>query len=1177
MRKVWTLLIGAAALAFAAPASAEAELKYAAPPTWVQPLPLPAAGSNEERPASILLQDQQILVEKGRTTSFTRLVLQIHNSAGLAAGNISLPWNPATQSLTVNRLLIRRGAEVIDVLAGGQRFTTLRRETNLDAATLDGILTANIQPEGLQEGDAIELATTLLEQDPVMQGHVQGAFAAWNGTHIRSARARVTWPSDLDLKFRYSELTAGPVRTEGGVKTVEIRAENLEPLVTPKGAPARFALARLVETSDFDGWAEVGGLLAPLFQKAAVIAPAGPLRTEVEKIRASTSDPAARVEQALALVQSRVRYVALLMGEGGYVPATAEETWARRYGDCKAKTALLLALLNEFGVEAEPVAVHSSLGDAIPGRLPMLALFDHVIVRATVGGRNVWLDGTRTGDTSLKRLRVPAFGWGLPLVPDAKLVRILPSPLDRPDNDTLIEIDATAGVFAQATVRIEEVFRGDSAILLDTIYSQLTAGQREEALRKNALGYTDTFQVKSSSAKFDKATGELRMVTTGEAKLKWDDDWFYVPTSTIAFNPDFHRQDGPNREAPFVTAYPGFTKKRTTIKLPPAFMTSQVMPQPVSETLAGVEYRQSLTRNGNSITVDTSERVLLPEVPYKEAIAAAPRLKALHDAEVNIRVPESYRRTPADLSALTTATPASAHAFIDRGIALLDVKHFAKAEEDFTKAAAMEPGNVWAFANRAMARVWRKDYANAEKDLAAADAIDPDNYVAARARGLMAANKGDFGTAVEAFSKILKQRPTDGFALYNRARAYAELQEDAKALSDLDKIVAANPADAEALIMRALVHSGKGNHGAVDRDVAAALAAGPDHPFVHHARARIAFDKGDLQLALTAYSKQIEIEGATSTGFIERARVHSRLRHDELALADSERALKTGFGLTEVRLLRANIFKARGERDQVVREAELLVRETPGEVYPHVAAGRIYAALGLTEKAMGAFAAALAIRPEPYIYVNRAQSRPRLDRAGRRADFDAALKLDPSDVSALAELAPELVSQGELQPALELYERVAKLAPDDLDIKLGRAIVLEKMGRATEARALFSEARANAVTSTDLNNICWTKALRNVLAESAVEDCREALRLEPQNYAAVDSLGLALLRAGQLQDALVAYDKAVEKRMGATSLMGRAIVHARLGDKARAEADRAAAIESEADVEARFAEYGLRL
>jgi transglutaminase-like putative cysteine protease len=52
----------------------------------------------------------------------------------------------------------------------------------------------------------------------------------------------------------------------------------------------------------------------------------------------------ARAEAALALVQDRVRYVALAMGAGGYVPADAAETWSRRYGDCKGKTALLLVV-----------------------------------------------------------------------------------------------------------------------------------------------------------------------------------------------------------------------------------------------------------------------------------------------------------------------------------------------------------------------------------------------------------------------------------------------------------------------------------------------------------------------------------------------------------------------------------------------------------------------------------------------------------------------------------------------------------------------------------------------------------------------------------------------------------------------------------------------------------------
>ena len=65
---------------------------------------------------------------------------------------------------------------------------------------------------------------------------------------------------------------------------------------------------------------------------------------------------------ALALVQDQVRYVFLGMNEGALVPADAEETWTRRFGDCKGKSALLVALLRALDIDAEPVAVNALAG-----------------------------------------------------------------------------------------------------------------------------------------------------------------------------------------------------------------------------------------------------------------------------------------------------------------------------------------------------------------------------------------------------------------------------------------------------------------------------------------------------------------------------------------------------------------------------------------------------------------------------------------------------------------------------------------------------------------------------------------------------------------------------------------------------------------------------------------------
>jgi hypothetical protein len=307
----------------AGPAPAADALKFGPPPAWVRPEPIPAAKPTEA-PITLLLSDQQIGFERGKISTYSEGAIKIENSQGLAAGNLALVWDPAIETVTVNKLQIHRGKQVIDVLAAGQSFTTLRRETNLDAAMLDGTLTATIQPEGLQVGDIIDLATTTERSDPVLKGHVESMFANWDALPISSAHAVLRWPIDIHLQVRETpNLPAAQKSTANGANVLDLSAKNVEPLVPPKAAPARFKIGRLAEATDFASWADLANLLIPLYRDASVIPASGPLHEEVEKIRSGSADPKVRAQQALALVQDRVRYVALLMGQGGYVPASA--------------------------------------------------------------------------------------------------------------------------------------------------------------------------------------------------------------------------------------------------------------------------------------------------------------------------------------------------------------------------------------------------------------------------------------------------------------------------------------------------------------------------------------------------------------------------------------------------------------------------------------------------------------------------------------------------------------------------------------------------------------------------------------------------------------------------------------------------------------------------------------
>jgi tetratricopeptide (TPR) repeat protein len=1051
-------------------------------PAWVKPVSLPAENKADEAPVRLLLADQQHLLEPGRQVVYSEFALKIQTPQGLAAGNLSFPWRPETDEMTVHKLLIRRGGQTIDVLGSGQTFTVVRRETNLENATLDGVLTANIQPEGLQVGDVIEFAASLSSSDPVMKGHVEQIAASWNEIEIGRAHMRVQWPDRVKAKLRQTgHLPAVKVRKADGMNVAELTVDGVTPLVAPKGAPPRYQLGRMVEFTDFESWADLGALMAPLYVKAAAVPAQGPLRTELERIRSLSADPTARAEAALALVQDRVRYVALSMGSGGLVPADAETTWSRRYGDCKGKTALLLALLHELGIEAEPVAVSLTQGDGLDSRLPMVGAFDHVLVRARVAGRTYWLDGTRTGDTSLDRLAVPGFGWGLPLLPKGSaLVRMVPEPLQAPSHLLDIRIDARAGLSVPAPTKVETILRGDGAVGTNLALANLAGDARDRALRDYWKDQLDFVEIQSTSATFDKAKGELRLAMTGLARMDWDGDRYETDGTRVGYNADFSRDTGPDRDAPFAVTYPYFSKTVETILLPPGFDDLESGANAaLNETVAGIEYRRSARLADNVFRVEKTERSVAPEFPAGDAPAAQARLRELAGRSVTIRKPSNYRPTEQEIAASIAATPTTADGFFKRARMMMELARFDEAIKDFDRAAALDPKDAWTLANRGLAYVWQGKFDKGAPDLDAAAAIDSRNPVVFRARGLMAQMKGNPSEAVAAYTTALEIEP-NGFALGRRAEA------------------------------------------------------------------------------------------------------HWRLGNGPAALADSAAALKIKPDWTDLYLLRVNILRGQGKRQEALAEAEAAALAAPEDHDAHLIAANAYSAMGESARAMKAYERAIALAPdEGYVYLNRGLHRPKADRAGRRADIEAALKLDPELEDALAAKAELQLEDGDFAGAVATYSSAIAASPTPQEARLLalRGIAHSKAGDAARAEKDFAAARSKAAADASaLNSLCWVKGIAGIALESALAECDAALAKVPGSSAYLDSRALVLLRMGRIDEAIAEYDRALAANpRQSSSLYGRSVAWARKGDKAKSGADLAAALKVNPDVQTRFEGYGIKL
>lgn len=1069
------LLIGLAASASTYPLAAADKLQFGPPPTWVKPVPIPdiASASTDSGFFTVLLADQQLNIEPGRTKLYNLIALRIDAPQGLAAGNISLPWNPDADMVTVHRLLIHRGMTQIDVLKG-QTFSILRRETNLEAAMLDGMLTANIQPEGLQVGDVVELAVTTEHRDPVMKSHVEAIVGDFNGPNLNQGHVRVQWTDNVPLKAKATTgLPAIRATKAGNQREIEFSVSKLQPLVAPKGAPPRFSIGRLLELSDFGSWSDLALLMLPHYEAASVIPASGQLRDEVEKIRRSSTSDIERAEAALSLVQDKIRYVALFMGQGGYVPASAAETWARRFGDCKAKTALLVGILRELKIDAVPVLANTNGGDGFDSRLPTAFLFNHVLVLARIGGKDYWLDGTRNGDDRLQNISVPSFRWGLPLARDAKLIPIMPPVADQPTVETAVRIDAREGVSLPALARVDMIFRGSGAVDFHGLLSAAPPIQRDEGIRALLKRKVDEIDISSSGSTFDESKGELRLYIEGKAKIDWNEDYYYSQISQVGYDPDFKRSAGQFADAPFATNYPEYSKQTETILLPPGFSTKSEPIEDVNVTIAGVEYRRKATFADNKFTVEATERATVPEVAYQTALADESRLKELSDNSLSIRIPNSYRPTAKELSFLASEKLTTASALISRGNKLLNAGKIDESIVDFTSALAIEPSNALALANRGISYAWKKEYDKAKRDLEAAEKSDPKQAIIFRAKGVMAQQEGEWKNAISAFTTAFQLDPNNDFSLGHRAEVY--------------------------------------------------YASG----------------------------------------------------QEELALADAEAALRLNPRWTNLRLLRANIYLSQAKSDLAAKEADSVRKVSSDSSYDLVMAANIYAKSGRQREAEDAYQQALAIKPEPFIYLNRALNRPLSDSAGRDADLDKALQLDPFDADVLVAEANETRRAGDLKGALSFYDRAIKTGLADSQVRTEAAVLAYKLGKEHEAKATLLQIRKEAAAAPQLNTLCWAKATAGILLESALEDCREALKLSPDNGAYLDSLGMVLLQLGRNGEAVAAYDRAIAKDVGAMSLLGRAIAYARQGENAKASADRAEALRKDPEIETRFKTFGL--
>ena len=767
------------------------DVERAPTPSWVRALvqdePVPAT---DAAPIRILAMDQQVRFGPDGVDTYTIRRIRVQTAQGLGLlSTVNASWSPPRETLQVHGVRILRGDHVIDAL-DGQDFQTLRRENNLESSMLDGVLTATLQPRDLRVGDVLETAFTIHDDGGVLAPHLEMLEWLSSGYVIDHYRARVIWPADKAMRFQGvgSWADAAPRRTREGWE-LEIDRRDLQPPRLPDDLPARFYYDRIMQFTDFASWSEASAVMAPLYATAETLEAGSPLAAEIERIGAENPTQAGQAAAALRLVQDQVRYVALSMGEGGYVPATADNVWRSRYGDCKGKTALLLALLHGLGIEAVPALVSTRLGDDLDKRLPLVSWFDHIIVRAEIDGRTWWLDGTRVGDRDLSAIEPPAFHWALPVRTGATdLEAIVQTPSERATSEVTVTIDATQGLDAEGKVEMDVAMIGDAATSIRHRISTIPADQLQ-AMLMSSFNSDDTLKVTSVDSRYDEAANTFHILVYGTTRMAWVSSAagrVMNLSETALFAPTQAERTelfASYKNEPYSNAFPYRTKLVSRIVLPGEGAGFRL--EGGDQTVESGGYRLERTAriaDGVAEVVMTTTS-LTGEVSAADMAAARTRNKTLTNGSVRLRAPADYRATDADQNRLAAgdsdvddliarAKRLTDNGDVDGGLALLDA------------AIEKDPDNIKARHARGAARRVKNDMAGAREDFDHAVDLDPADVDSLLGQGQTALSDGRASDAVVSYSIALRLDPGNVTGLWGRAAAYYQIGRWERALED---------------------------------------------------------------------------------------------------------------------------------------------------------------------------------------------------------------------------------------------------------------------------------------------------------------------------------------------------------------------------------------------------------
>ena len=342
-----------------------------------------------------LLDDGVLRFESdGRGSRTYRQVIQILNQDGAEAwGEQSFSYSSGSERMTVNWVrVLKPTGEVVSAKPAHEQESLA--PVAFDAPVYSDQKVHRVTLSGVAPGTLVDWSYTVERVKPLVPGDWYSGWRVTTGLLTRRSRLMVDVPASVtpriqehNVRFKRDEVQARG-RHVYTWATKDVQKTEGEPF-----AASPNSLSVHIDVVAPITWAHLAKWYAGLSSGRYAVNPALAAQlTEHVKDARGLEDSLRAVHR---WVSQDFRYVSLSLGIGGYLPRLPSEVLETRYGDCKDKATLFIALARRMGLNAYPVLL-SSRGSA-DSTLPSMEQFDHMIAavdRPAANGGRLYLDLT---------------------------------------------------------------------------------------------------------------------------------------------------------------------------------------------------------------------------------------------------------------------------------------------------------------------------------------------------------------------------------------------------------------------------------------------------------------------------------------------------------------------------------------------------------------------------------------------------------------------------------------------------------------------------------------------------------------------------------------------------------------------------------------------------------------